>query len=933
MSGSRAGWRRVRTDARLARRQVWRTKGSSALVMLLIVLPVAALAGGGIFWQSHIPTAEQTAALELGRHQSWLQIVGGLDPTRWQSVDQPYEYGVESDDTGKPVNVEGPRPDDPSEYVPADAELRTITEWGSLYVETETGIGQVSATAGDVWDEVFEGRYVVLDGAAPATAGEAMASPGLLERMGAEIGDDVVLVDSGRAFTVTGTLRRADARPEDPEVFLPSQAADLVEGQERWFAENWQPDLDQLAELNRAGFIVYAHDLAVDPPPGAKIATYRNDSSQDVAMLMTGLLLAVFSGYLVVLLAGAAFAVAARRQQQTLAVAASVGAARSDVFRIVVMQGTVLGALSGAIGIALGAALAWAGLEITDTGAVNSFWGNWGYRVPWVALVGVALFAIVVGTLSAVAPARAATKGDVLGALRGSRRPAVLLRRRPCWGLGLMITGLAATAGGGLTLIALNTADPVDYSHPLRVAAMMAVALGPVVFQIGFLVAGHWVLVRVGLPLAKIGLAPRLASRDSAANPSRVVPAFAAIAACVFIASYATATTALTAAGNARTYWFNGPLHSVSVSLFQNGSDPSPEPLEAAEELLGSTAPVGTALVLAPTSAAFDPLTGEALDPDHPVYALQSQSWRGCETCTADPSSAMNGQLSIVPAGDVALLLDHPVDDATLDAYRDGAAITTTTEYTTPEDEVVVTEWTEQGRTDFYDAMNAVDWESDPDERFAHVPAPLAERSIDAVYVDTGSNHSTQVLLAPETAESLGIEYAPAQLVGVYDEPLSEAAIDRLTAEASGVRLDDGASLWVMTERGPDPVAPWLWMIVAIAGVLVIGASAVVLGLARFERRPDDATLTAVGGSRVLRRNVNAWQAAIIVGIGAVVGTIAGLIPVWGTAQSSTDFLRLSDLPWPWLAILGVGLPLAITVVAWLVPPRHPELTRRTAIA
>lgn len=933
MSGRGAGWRRLRTDARLARRQVWRTKGSSALVVLLIVLPVAALSGGGIFWQSHIPTPQQKAALELGRHQAWLQVVGGSDPTRWQSVDMPYEYGVETDDAGRAVNVEGPRPEDPSQFLPSGAAVRTVTEWGSLYVETETGIGQVAATAGDVWDDAFEGRYVVVDGAAPTRGDEAMVSPGLLERMGADIGDDVVLVDSDRAFTVTGTMRRADARPEDPEVFLPSRAADVVGGQERWFIEDWQPDLAALGELNRAGFIAFAQDLAIDPPPGARVATYSNGDSQDMTMLMTGLLLAVFSGYLVVLLAGAAFAVSARRQQQTLAVAASVGAGRSDVFRVVVMQGTVLGAVAGVIGIGLGAAGAWLGLELTDTGAVNSFWGNWGYRVPWLALAGVAVFAVVVGTLSAVAPARTATRGDVLGALRGSRRPAVLQRKRPWWGLGLMIAGLAATVAGVLTLIALNTADPVDYSHPLRITAMMAVAFGPVVFQIGFLVAGHWVLVRVGRPLARIGLAPRLASRDSAANPSRVVPAFAAIAACVFIASYAAATTALTAAGNARTYWYNGPLHSVSVSVFQNGPDPAPEALAAAEELLGSTAPRSTALVMAPTSTAFDAETGEVVDPDHPVYALRSQSWRNCDTCSDDPSAAMNGQLSIVAADDVAVLLDHPVDEATLRAYREGAALTTTTEYTTPEGEVVITEWTEQGRTDFYNALSAVDWEDESDDRFARVPRPLAERAISAVHLDTGSNHSTQVLIAPETAKTLGIAFAPSQLVGVYDEPLSEAALDRLMAEASGVRLADGAAVWVMTERGPDPVAPWLWLIVAIAGVLVVGASAVVLGLARFERRPDDATLTAVGGSRVLRRNVNAWQAAIIVGIGAVVGTIAGLIPVWGTAQSSADFLRLADLPWPWLAILGVGLPVAITAVAWLVPPRRPELTRRTAIA
>lgn len=903
-------------------------------MVALILLPVAALTGGAIFWQSHIPTPEQAAALELGRNQTWIQVIGGADPTRWQAVDVPWDYGVATDESGQPVNEEGPRPGDPGALIPADATVHELVEWASLYVETETGIGQIPTTSGAVWSDVFRGRYVMIEGEAPTRADEAMVSPGLLERTGAAIGDDVILADGDRAFTVTGTIRRADIRPEEPELFLPASAAGLLAGETRWFVEDWQPDLDALAELNRAGFLAYAHDLVIDPPPGARVSDYSTGPGGEAsAMLMTGLLLAVFSGYLVVLLAGAAFAVAARRQQQSLAVAASVGAGRSDVFRVVVMQGTVLGAVAGAVGLAVGAGLAGIALEVTDTGAVNSFWGNWGYQVPWFAVVGLAVFAIVTGTLAAIAPARSATRGDVLGALRGSRRPAVLRRRRPWWGLGLMIAGVSVTVAGAGALVALNAAKTIDYAHPLRSTAILAVALGPLLFQIGFLIAGHWVLVSVGRPLSRIGLAPRLASRDSSANPSRIVPAFAAIAACVFIASFAVSTTALTAAGNARMYWFNGPLHSVTASIAQNGSTPSDAPLDAAEELLATTNPRATALVLVPTASAYDPETGEPVDPEHPVYALQGQPWEECTECGADPSSAMNGQLSIIAPEDLAVLLDHPIDDTALDAYRSGSAITTTREYTSPDGQVVVTEWTEALRNQYYDAMSVVDWGAPEEDRYAHLPRPAGEIAVDAVYVDTGANHSTQVAISPDTATALGIAYAPERLVAVYDDPLDEGTLDRVMAEASGIRLADGSSVWVTHERGPDPVAPWLWLIVAVAGVLVIGASAVVLGLARFERRPDDATLTAVGGSRGLRRRVNAWQAGIIVGIGAVVGTVAGLIPVWGTAQSSAEFLQLADLPWPWLAVLAIGLPVTITLVAWMVPPRHPELTRRTAIA
>lgn len=900
--------------------------------MLLVLLPVTGLAGGAIFWQSHVPSPEQSATLELGRADTWIQVVGGPDPTRWQAVDIPWDNGVEVDDAGRPVNPEKAQPEGPPAQIPAGSTVHEVIEWGSAYVETERGVGNVTVSAGDVWDDVFAGRYVALSGTAPTSSDEAMVSPGLLERLGADVGDEVVLIDADRAFTITGTIRVADAMPESEELFLPASASELVEGQTRWFVEGWQPDEAELSELNRAGYVAYARELAIDPPPGARTSTWVTGSGTDASLLTTGLLLAVFSGYLVVLLAGAAFAVSARRQQQSLAVAASVGAARADIFRVVVMQGTVLGGAAGVIGIALGAGFAWVALELTDAGALNSFWGNWGYKVPWLLLAGILGFAVLTGTLSAVAPARASTRGDVLGALRGSRRPAVLKRKRPWWGLAFMIAGLVATVAGAIGMVILDAPTAGEASLPLRSVALFAIALGPIVFQLGFLFAGHWVLVTVSRPLSRLGLAPRLAGRDSAANPARVVPAFAAIAACVFLASYAISTTALTSAQNERMYWFNGPLGSVTASVYETG-EPTGALLSTAEEILAPTQPVASAVVEAPTSPAYDPRTGQPDDPDHPSWAVAGQPWAGCTDCATDPSSAMNGQLSIVDAADVSLVLDHPVGASDLAAYRDGAALVTGDGYVSRGGEVVLTRWTVESQEDFSNAMMAIDWQAPEDERFAHLPRADAEIPLPGLRVDTGASSMFQVMIAPETAASLGIHSTPSSLVATYDEALSDATLDRLNLEARSVRLPDGAYLWFQVERGPAPIAPWLWLIVGVAAVLVIGASAVVLGLARFERRPDDATLTAVGGSRGLRRRVNAWQAAIIVGIGAVVGTLSGLIPVWGTAQSSAGAQNLPDLPWPWLGMLAIGLPVAITLVAWLVPPRHPELTRRTAIA
>jgi putative ABC transport system permease protein len=118
-----------------------------------------------------------------------------------------------------------------------------------------------------------------------------------------------------------------------------------------------------------------------------------------------------------------------------------------------------------------------------------------------------------------------------------------------------------------------------------------------------------------------------------------------------------------------------------------------------------------------------------------------------------------------------------------------------------------------------------------------------------------------------------------------------------------------------------------------VVSVLVVGASSVALGLARFERRPDDATLAAVGGTPALRRRIGFWQGLLIAGFGTMAGAVAGILPAIGLSIQSPRSMNLADVPWWTLAVLAVALPLAIAVINMLVPPRAPDLTRRTVIA
>jgi len=915
-----SAWARWRVALRLARRQVWRARGAGALVVALVALPVAGLTAAAIVWQSHLPSAQQRATLELGSNAAWFEALDNADPTRVQAVDQPWDNDVERGADGNPTHIGGAVPGDPSGLLPPGTELLTVVE-GQSGVETSGGVGWLSAVAGDVWSPSFAGKYLVLEGSAPTGADQMMASPGALKRIGARIGDRVRFVDHDRALTITGTLREARNEPALAVLYVPEAAEALVgEGYTRWYSPDWQPDMAALADLNHAGYISFAHDLAVDPPPGARLSTYGN-GQPDVATVMTlGALIAAFSGYIVVLLSGAAFSVTARRQQRALAMTAGVGATRSDVFRIVVLQGTVLGFGGAVAGTLLGGVSAALFLAVTDRGALGTFWGNFGYRVPWALLAAIAAFAIVVGTLAAIMPARRATKGDVLGALRGARRPADLRPRRPLFGLLVMGTGLTATSVGAVVMAAEIAGTPTGDYGAVFYGAVWAVVLGPFVFQIGLLIPSHWVLVQLSRPLARWGLAPRLASRDAAATPSRVVPAFAVIGACVFAASVAVAATALTAGANARGHYYSAPEGALVVTMWQQGDDASAALLAAAEDLVAETDPAATVTVSSPAWPAVD-ADGVPLTPDVHAYGVARQRYSQCVgSACLQPYDEASGVLYVVDPADVATLLGVDPGAAALRAMADGAALVADPDFVTGDGDVIATEWDPQSYNELMASNDATDVK------------PLARHRLDAVAVDVGHLQSFSVLVAPATATALGMPAAPTQLIATYDAPLAQSAIDRIMAESQDLRVGPSAGVGAFVEPGPGEVAPWLWLIVGVAIALVAGASAVALGLARVERRPDDATLAAIGGSQLLRRNVNAWQAMVIAGVGTFVGTAAGYVSMWGFATANAAYYDVADMPWPWLGVLAIGLPGAIVLAAWLVPPRHPDLTRRTVI-
>ncbi len=94
----------------------------------------------------------------------------------------------------------------------------------------------------------------------------------------------------------------------------------------------------------------------------------------------------------------------------------AVGAKNSDILQIFLIESALIGFLGGAIGVLIGV-----GISKIAEFAIGAFLGPGFFQVflPWWLLVGAILFAMIIGTLSGILPARQAAELPPVEALRG----------------------------------------------------------------------------------------------------------------------------------------------------------------------------------------------------------------------------------------------------------------------------------------------------------------------------------------------------------------------------------------------------------------------------------------------------------------------------------------------------------------------------------
>ncbi|HEY3530487.1 MAG TPA: FtsX-like permease family protein [Nocardioides sp.] len=497
-----AGWRLA---LRLAWREAWRAKARSALVVVMVTFPVVAVVAADVAQATASVSSAEGLARRIGAAQAGLsaipdagQVFQAADPDRangWSGGRRP---AASLSDVER---VLGARP---------AIELRTLE--GSP-VRTSLGVLQVGATGVDMASPLAKGLFRLTSGRFPRTTNEVAVNAALADH-GFAVGDRLQ-VANGRSATVVGIAESAAERTAPRLLALPGFFPAADHGLRSWLVGGAPVTWDQVRELNQLGVLVLSREVIEHPPSSGQLAPQlRTSYSSDRTTLYTVLaLIGVMALIEVVLLAGPAFAVGARRQSRSLALIAANGGTPTQSRRVILGSAMVIGAFAAAVGIVLGIALGRALVPLLQSTA-DTYFGP--FQIRWTHVLGVAAFGLVSAFLAALVPAWIASRQDVVAVLAGRRGDRAASRRSPLVGLLLVACGVGAAVLGarreaGATLIA---------------GAALLTVLG-MIFLVPVVVV---VVARLG---RRFPLPLRYAVRDAARHRTRTVPAVAAVAATV----------------------------------------------------------------------------------------------------------------------------------------------------------------------------------------------------------------------------------------------------------------------------------------------------------------------------------------------------------------------------------------------------------------
>lgn len=891
---------------RLARRTARRSLGRTLLIAALIGLPVFAAGWVAVIQASTSSTGERLAREQLGTAEAVVTVTTSSSVRIEQSGGTQTVAGY-----SQPPNAE-PRDSGSIDVRPLLPPGTTIVPGGegwstSVAIRRSGVVGNYTVQGVDGESRLTKGMYRLDAGRMPSGAGEVALSPALadhldLRRGGSLIAGATMTTADGDRYAVVGLARTIVdpdhplvwARPDTPLVPRPHDVdlnylVDLPDG----------TDLTALQDrLAGRGVVLTSRSWVVDPPVGEGMAA----SSGDAAAWAAVALVIGFGVLEIVLLAGTAFAVGARRQTRELGLVTASGGTPTDVQRMVLAQGLVLGIVGTGAGVALAIVAAVAG---------KPAWERWfghlidGWSVPVVPLLVIAGIGVFAGVAAAVVPAITASRQEPVAALaqrftvaRGNgrlRRPALVLL---ALGVGLALLG-TTRLGAAFAEAERDAASGPSGGHAsVTPTGPITLVLAGITAVIAALV---WLLPNLVAKAAELGrvlpLSGRLALRDAARHRHRTGPAAAAImmsvGGTVAIAFALVNSFAAERVG----YVPAAPEGNVVVSYDQGIGPPGESRLEAySPELVQRVAqrlPVRGQYDL----AMVEKRTGDQKQRIIPRLVISSP------TCTVGGEGCYDLYLQVIAVDPDYLDRMGGFGPQTAAVLRAGR-IALTAEAQKLSGGALVSGGTV-----------GVVGDDDPSPRTARRVAATVVPGLPVI-----APFTSVALVSPQ----LGARLGELRVTSTHFELTRTPTDDELAAAVTVLGNEDA----LLLERGYQSHAGVaLLVLLSAATVVTLLGVAIAVALSAAEGRADLATLAAVGAPPRRRRSLAAAQAWLVGEIGCMLGVGVGAL--YGYTAHVAFGSPSMVIPWRELGGILVAVPLFAAALAWLLTRSRLPMIRR----
>ena len=862
---------------RIARRSVLRSPARSLLVICLVALPAAGATFADVIART-LAAPERQVREQLGDADA------GLSVTPYERLRAKSPLGGGFDVVGDPIR--DPADVDVARLVPRGTHVVPVPGMYDIRLERVRRSVGVQLVVADVREPLHRFQVKLESGRAPSGPGEVLVTPALAERLkilddrGEVRADAIVALRAGPRARVSGLSRAPSCLSCEYVVATrgstfgkrtvgPSYSAGVYGGSaEGGYLVDLPPGTSAEAlrpRLLKSGVVLTTRDEIAHPAGSNDQITAEDLRAIALVTLIVGL------GLLeIVLLAGTAFAVGARRQVRELGLVTANGGSPRDVRRMLLAQGLVLGALGTAAGIAMGFAITLAGRPLWERLADNEIrtWTFGGWEIAGIALIG-----LLSGLAAAFVPAITAARMRPVDALAGRFGDVRARGGYKLWLGGLLVLGGAACGVTGDRLLA---DDFAVYERALRRVARTGEYVNAPAGDIPLLlIVGGATLIVAGLVFltpsligwlgsagARLPLSLRLAARDAGRHRHRTGPATTAIA--MAVAGSVVLANVLAnqlRAEEAR----HVPQLPANVLAIQRDGASTQELVRGAER----------AASLLPHARA---ITVRVLRDEGPPEG--------------DEIGYVNDAVAVADSEQLlAMVGGSGFDAAARRALREGKAL-------------VVDHAYEEG----HELLSGTAAE--------HVPMHVMK-------TDVAHVNLPNAFLPPSLVRAHHIRTVPDRVLVAYG---AGATADKVDAAIDAAGLE-GVNAYVDDPPGDDDADAVLLIIAGMAAFVTIFGVAISVALSAAEGRADLATLAAVGAPPGRRRAIVASQALFIGGLGCALGVAFGSFVAF-TARAATGSPEFV-VPWTNVLATGIGVPMLAAAVAALAARGPLPLMRR----